>query len=61
MQAVPERVCAGSQGQITTCGFAGKDPQTGETFIFTDIQGGGNGGRPRADGADGQDSHLPAS
>lgn len=58
-RAVPERVCAGSHGQITTCGFAGKDPQTGEPFIFTDIQGGGNGGRPRADGADGQDSHLP--
>jgi N-methylhydantoinase B len=58
-KAVPERVTAGSHGQITTCGFAGKDPATGEPFIFTDIQGGGNGGRPHQDGADGQDSHLP--
>ncbi len=58
-QAVPDRVTAGSHGQITTCGFGGKDPTTGERFIFTDIQGGGNGGRPGKDGADGQDSHLP--
>ena len=58
-QAVPDRVTAGSHGQITTCGFAGTDPETGALFIYTDIQGGGNGGRPRQDGADGQDSHLP--
>lgn len=58
-KAAPDRVTAGSHGQITTCGFGGKDPKTGEPFIFTDIQGGGNGGRPRQDGADGQDSHLP--
>lgn len=56
---VPERVTAGSHGQITTCAFSGIDPQTGKTFIFTDIQGGGNGARPKQDGADGQDSHLP--
>lgn len=56
---VPERVTAGSHGQITTCGFGGKDPVTGQLFICTDIQGGGNGARPHQDGADGQDSHLP--
>jgi N-methylhydantoinase B len=58
-EVVPERVTAGSHGQISTCGFGGLDPATGEPFIFTDIQGGGNGARPFADGADGQDSHLP--
>jgi N-methylhydantoinase B len=56
---VPKRVTAGSHGQITTCAFGGKDPKTGKPFIFTDIQGGGNGARPKQDGADGQDSHLP--
>lgn len=56
---VPDRVTAGSHGQITTCGFGGKDPASGRPFIFTDIQGGGNGARPKQDGADGQDSHLP--
>ena len=58
-QAVPDRVCAGGHAQITTCAIGGFDPETGERFIVTDIQGGGNGGRPYADGADGQDSHLP--
>jgi N-methylhydantoinase B len=57
--AVPDRVPAGGHAQITTCAFGGYDPETGERFVFTDIQGGGNGGRPYADGSDGQDSHLP--
>ena len=58
-KVVPDRVTACSHGQVTTCGFGGIDPKNGERFIFTDIQNGGNGGRPMADGADGQDSHLP--
>ena len=57
--AVPDRVPAGGHAQITTCAFGGYDPQTKERFVFTDIQGGGNGGRPNSDGSDGQDSHLP--
>lgn len=57
--AVPDRVPAGGHAQITTCAFGGYDPETKQRFVFTDIQGGGNGGRPQADGSDGQDSHLP--
>ncbi len=57
--AVPDRVPAGGHAQITTCAFGGFDPDTRQRFVFTDIQGGGNGGRPHADGSDGQDSHLP--
>jgi N-methylhydantoinase B len=57
--AVPDRVPAGGHAQITTCAFGGFDPETRQRFVFTDIQGGGNGGRPHADGSDGQDSHLP--
>jgi N-methylhydantoinase B len=57
--AVPDRVPAGGHAQITTCAFGGFDPASGQRFVFTDIQGGGNGGRPYADGSDGQDSHLP--
>jgi N-methylhydantoinase B len=52
-------VPAGGHAQITTCAFGGYDPETKQRFVFTDIQGGGNGGRPYADGSDGQDSHLP--
>jgi N-methylhydantoinase B len=55
----PDRVTAGSHGQITTCGFGGTDPNNGERFIYTEIQVGGNGARPTKDGADGQDGHLP--
>jgi N-methylhydantoinase B len=57
--ALPERVVAGGHAQITTCAFGGRSGKGGAPFIFTDIQGGGNGARPHADGADGQDSHLP--
>ena len=49
--ALPDRVVAGGHAQITTCAFGGRDAQTGAPFVFTDIQGGGNGGRPYADGA----------
>ena len=49
-QAVPDRVTAGGHAQITTCAFGGFDPETGQRFVFTDIQGGGNGARAYADG-----------
>ena len=57
--AVPDRVTAGSHGQISTSGFGGRDPSSGAPFVYTDIQGGGSGARPYRDGRDGQDSHLP--
>jgi N-methylhydantoinase B len=56
--AVPERVMAGSHGNITNCGFSGYHPATGKRFVYIDIQGGGAGARPTKDGRDGQDSHL---
>ncbi|CAG0956932.1 N-methylhydantoinase B [Anaerolineae bacterium] len=57
-QAAPDRVMAGSHGQITNCGFSGYHPDTGKRFVFVDIQGGGAGARWCKDGRDGQDSHL---
>lgn len=57
-EAVPDRVMAGSHGQITNCGFSGYYPETGKRFVYIDIQGGGAGARPSKDGRDGQDSHL---
>jgi N-methylhydantoinase B len=57
-QALPERVMAGSHGQITNCGFSGYYPETGKRFVYIDIQGGGAGARWCRDGRDGQDSHL---
>jgi N-methylhydantoinase B len=57
-EATPERVMAGSHGQITNCGFSGNHPVTKKRFVYIDIQGGGAGARPGKDGRDGQDSHL---
>jgi N-methylhydantoinase B len=57
-QGLPDRVMAGSHGQITNCGFSGYDPETGKRFVYIDIQGGGAGARWCKDGRDGQDSHL---
>lgn len=57
-RVVPDRVMAGCHGQISTLGFSGYHPRTGRRFVYTDIQGGGAGGRPYRDGRDGQDSHL---
>ena len=57
-QAVPDRVMAGSHGQITNCGFSGFHPASGKRFVYIDIQGGGAGARPSKDGRDGQDTHL---
>lgn len=57
-QALPDRVMAGSHGQITNCGFSGYHPDTGKRFVYIDIQGGGAGARWCKDWRDGQDSHL---
>ncbi|HLC02642.1 MAG TPA: hydantoinase B/oxoprolinase family protein [Anaerolineales bacterium] len=57
-EALPDRVMAGSHGQITNCGFSGYHPDSGKRFVYIDIQGGGAGARPTKDGRDGQDSHL---
>lgn len=57
-EAAPDRVMAGSHGQISTCGFSGFYPGTGKRWVYTEIQGGGAGARPYKDGKDGQDSHL---
>lgn len=57
-QVAPERVCAGSHGQASTCAFIGTDPETGKGFAYVEIQGGGSGARPDKDGPDGQDIHL---
>lgn len=57
-QAYPDRVTAGSHGNIMTNAFSGYFPGTRKRFVCIDIQGGGAGGRPTKDGRDGQDSHL---
>jgi N-methylhydantoinase B len=55
-EAAPDKVMAGSHGQISTCGFSGYHHN--KRWVYTDIQGGGAGALPRKDARDGQDSHL---
>lgn len=55
-EAAPDKVMAGSHGQISTCGFSGYLGD--KRWVYTDIQGGGAGALPRKDAKDGQDSHL---
>lgn len=57
-QGFPDRVPAGSHGNIMTNAFSGFFPGTRKRFVCIDIQGGGAGARPTKDGRDGQDSHL---
>lgn len=57
-QGLPDRVMAGSHGQITNCGMSGYHPETGKRFVYIDIEGGGAGARWCKDGREGQDSHL---
>ncbi len=57
--AAPDRVTAGSHGHVCTSALGGRYPATGESFINTEVQGGGSGARSFRDGRDGQDSHLP--
>ncbi|MBI2899919.1 MAG: hydantoinase B/oxoprolinase family protein, partial [Planctomycetes bacterium] len=57
-RALPDRVTAGSHGNIMTNAFSGWQPGTRKRFVCIDIQGGGAGARPTKDGRDGQDSHL---
>jgi N-methylhydantoinase B len=49
--AVPEKVCAAS-GQWVNPIFGGRDPRTGEQFVFYDYILGGIGGRAERDGVD---------
>ncbi len=58
VKGFPDRVPAGSHGNIMTNAFSGYFPGTRKRFVCIDIQGGGAGARPTKDGRDGQDSHL---
>ncbi|MBI2922364.1 MAG: hydantoinase B/oxoprolinase family protein [Planctomycetes bacterium] len=56
--ALPDKVTAGSHGNIMTNAFSGWYAGTRKRYVCIEIQGGGAGARPTKDGCDGQDSHL---
>lgn len=54
----PGKIMAPSHGQMSHVAFVGTDPETGQTFVYNDLFGGGAGARPRQDGRDAQDTHM---
>ncbi len=66
-EAVPDRVIAGTFGDICCCFYYGTDPETGETFICAEPEGGGYGASSDSDGEsaivapiDGDTYNIPA-
>ncbi|MBW5434072.1 hydantoinase B/oxoprolinase family protein [Bradyrhizobium canariense] len=50
---VPDRVIAGANGANTSAVFTGKDPRTGQLYVYLETLGGGMGARATFDGKDG--------
>ena len=55
---LPDRVIAACNGANTTAVFSGRDPRTGQDYVYLETLGGGIGGRPRKDGKDGVQAHI---
>ena len=55
---LPGQMMAPSHAQISHVAFVGTEPDTGKTFSYNDIFGGGAGARPLKDGRDAQDTHM---
>lgn len=57
-QAVPERVIAACNGACIGAVFSGRDPRTGEPYVYLETIGGGFGARATKDGLDGVHVHT---
>ena len=56
--ALPERVIGAANGANTMAVFSGKDPRTGDEYVYLETLGGGMGGRNDRDGKDGVQVHI---
>ncbi|MGO1074205.1 hydantoinase B/oxoprolinase family protein [Inquilinus sp. CA228] len=57
-QAVPERLTAASNGSCASATFMGRDPKTGDLWVYLETIGGGSGARAGKDGLDGVHVHM---
>lgn len=57
-EALPEAVVAAANGANTAAIFSGRDPATGQPYVYLETVGGGFGGRATKDGKDGVQVHL---
>ncbi|MFP4081142.1 MAG: oligopeptide/dipeptide ABC transporter ATP-binding protein [Candidatus Aminicenantes bacterium] len=60
-QALPERAKASGCGCTTVCCLSGRHPQTKQVFVYEEVLGGGDGGRPGKDGLDGVQTNTSNS
>lgn len=58
LQALPDRVSAGTKGTVCQVGFGGKDPRSGDYYCFYETIAGGYGGRFGLDGPDAVQTHF---
>lgn len=56
-QALPEAVPAGCKAMVCHAVFSGRDPGSGEDYVFIETLAGGYGGRSRSDGPDAVQTH----
>jgi len=52
VRALPDRMPAASSGTLLVMAFGGRDPDTGRTFVASELAAGGMGARPTKDGID---------
>jgi N-methylhydantoinase B len=57
LEALPERLPAGSKAMMCHAGFGGVDPQSGEYYCFLETFAGGYGARAASDGPDAVQTH----
>jgi N-methylhydantoinase B len=55
---MPDRAIAASTGSMNALIMGGVDPRTGKAYSYVETYGGGQGGLPGHDGADGVHSHM---
>ena len=60
-RALPQRIPAASSGTMNNLSFGGRDPRTGEPFVYYETIAGGMGARPGADGLSGVHTHMTNS
>jgi N-methylhydantoinase B len=56
--ALPEQSVGAANGANTTAVFSGRDPRTGDDYLYLETLGGGFGGRATRDGTDGVQVHI---
>lgn len=55
---LPEKIIAGSSATLSFISYSGVREESGDYWIFLEVNGGAYGGRPQSDGPDSIDNHM---